>query len=133
VVTVFRGKMQIKVTAPDKIVLIPKQLSATAAPLSQEQIIDIGKINKEYLNVTVAISGNITRIISVKNGRLLKVTDSTGTITVPLWDAMAQSVKQNDQIRVGAKIMLQGVVMIYEQRNEIEIKLINAEDIISVE
>ncbi|HOE64551.1 MAG TPA: OB-fold nucleic acid binding domain-containing protein [Candidatus Sumerlaeota bacterium] len=132
-VTEFRGKMQIKVTAPDKIVMKPKQLSATAAPLSQKQVIDIGKINKEYLNVTVAISGNITRIISVKNGRLLKVTDSTGTITVPLWDAMAQSVKQNDQIRVGAKIMLQGVVMIYEQRNEIELKLINAEDIISIE
>lgn len=132
-VTEFRGKMQIKVTAADKIVMKPKQMSPTASPLSQQQIINIGKINKEYLNVTVTISGNITKIAAVKNGRLLKVTDPTGTITVPLWDAMAQSVKQNAQIREGAKITLKGVVMLYEQRNEIEIKLINAEDIISVE
>jgi len=106
---------------------------AAAAPVSRGQEMTIGQINREHLDQTVHITGTISSIANIGGGRLLKVSDSTGTITVPLWDDVAAKLPRRDKIRQGARIDLSGIVTLYEKRNEIQIKLTGPEQIISVE
>ncbi len=132
----YRGKIQVKLNDPSKLVALSPHRSASVArpgkASTTPEITPIGKINADLLNLKVTISGTITRIISVGGGRLLKVGDSTGTITVPFWDTIAEKCPYRDAIREGAKITLTGLVFLYEPKNEIEVKLLKGEDVLSV-
>ncbi len=133
----FRNALQVNVSSPAGIVVQAttsgEVAPAAAAPVSRSREMTIGQINREHLDQTVHITGTISSIANIGGGRLLKVSDSTGTITVPLWDDVAAKLPQRDKIRQGARIDLSGIVTLYEKRNEIQIKLTGPEQIISVE
>lgn len=123
----FRGKMQVKVEEVDNIQV--KKQKPLLSGNKQNKHMNISDINHEYLNVPINIKGRITGIINIGGGRLVKITDDTGTITVPMWDTIIKGAPCYGSIREGAEISINGIVDLYKPRNEIQVKILDADDV----
>jgi RecJ-like exonuclease len=133
----YRNELQLKLFDAKHLRIIPPEeleklaLKPTPVP-TPRQITPIAQITKDAIAKKVTIQGKITGARSIRNGTLLTITDSSGSIVVPFWDSIASGVPKRDQIKEGANILLQGTVFLYEQRDQIEIELESPLDIIEV-
>ncbi len=121
----YRGNLQIKIDRASNI----KVEHTTAQPTPVTGVITIGSISRQLIGQKVTITGKITRSINVSGGKLLTVTDDSGSITVPLWDSVTEIMPDRDKIRTGAKVKISGQVILYERRQELEIQISSAGDI----
>ena len=126
----YRGDIQLKVYNPEYITTLTETPDLSKVNVPEPKKLTIQEVNRDLLNQKVIISGTVTGVVSVGGGRLLKITDDTGTITVPLWDSVACDMDYLELIQKGARITLSGLVDVYKPRNEIQIKLVKGEDIV---
>ncbi len=122
----FQGRLQVKVDSPRDSVV--EGIAALPTPLSGK--VDIRSITRNNIGQRVTISGTITRAYSVSGGTLLTVTDNTGNITVPLWDAVAQKLADMSLLEEGTEVTISGTIVLYEPRQELQIQVASPEDVI---
>lgn len=126
----FRGKLQVNLNSADeyKVISVPGK----GAVEKEAVATNIGDIGRKQINQMVKISGKITDAVKIGGGRLLKVTDDTGTITVPFWDSEMKESPSYDDVQEGAEITLIGLVNVYEPSDEIQVKITDPKYIKSV-
>jgi len=124
----YRGEIQVKVSSAKNIIPLGNDKPTQKTGL-KPMLVSIDSITRDYLDIQVAIKGAITRIAEVNGGRILEVTDSSGSISVPLWDDVAQNCPDEKEISKGAEVLVRGVVDLYERKDEIQIKLLEGQHI----
>lgn len=130
----YRNNLQLRLeTAEDISVENGESPSRESSQKSSGDAVGIDSLTEDMVGKPALIHGEVTDVINIKGGRLLKVKDSTGTITVPLWDDMAEKSDNADLISEGSILKIKGEVYLYEPRDEIQIKLVSPEGIVSVE
>lgn len=146
-VNVYRDKPQVKLGKASDIVRLGAAAGASAAPataaapavaapaanLSGIDFTPSANIEKSMVGKPVAVKGKVTRVINVNGGKLVEVTDDSGKIMVPCWENTVGSSPYFAALKEGAAIAVKGEVDFYEQRQQIQVKLIDAAGLLSVQ
>ncbi|MGB9561767.1 MAG: OB-fold nucleic acid binding domain-containing protein, partial [bacterium] len=114
-VELYKETLELKLENADDIELVPGKKEPTKR-------VAIGKIDKSYVKKSVEISGKITRVKDIKNGKLFELSDETGKIDVVIWRKALKYVKNPELIAVGNEATLKGEVDEYKGTLEIIIK-----------
>lgn len=100
---------------------IPQTLETSASYLK------INQITADKINTTVTIKGQITNMVSPTSPKApysYYVSDGTESIRVVVWEDVFQQLKNREQLKPGAEVVVRGKVK--EFRNLLEIHLENA-------
>ena len=124
-VSVYKGKLQVKITRSDKIKLLDTspQKSPGIHDAAASRIRDV---SKSMAGKTMTLRGKLGEPSSIKSGVIFPLSDGSGTIKLVLWDRKIPG-DERDGLSAGTPVLVSGEIVDY--KGDLEIVPPNAQSI----